>query len=136
LATRLSLKSLQGTGMGFFRLYGSTAALATTLTLAIAISCIGVGFQRGTHTRWQLVANDGTGAPTLADNRTPWRDVSRIDDEMRALMRDVVNRLYTFQLHAGNPALQAEIAKCMSVAGKWDEPRIDARMMGSDRTAE
>jgi len=25
------------------------------------------GFQRGTHTRWQLVANDGTGAPTLTD---------------------------------------------------------------------
>lgn len=25
---------------------------------------IGIGFQRGTHTRWQLVANDGTGAPT------------------------------------------------------------------------
>lgn len=28
---------------------------------------IGIGFQRGTHTRWQLVANDGTGAPTLPD---------------------------------------------------------------------
>ena len=25
------------------------------------------GFQRGTHTRWQLVANDGTGAQTIAD---------------------------------------------------------------------
>ena len=28
---------------------------------------IGVGFQRGTHRRWQLVTNDGTGAPTLTD---------------------------------------------------------------------
>lgn len=53
--------------MGFFGLYGSTAALATTLTLAAAINCIGIGFQRGTHTRWQLVTNDGTGAPTLTD---------------------------------------------------------------------
>ncbi len=53
--------------MGFFGLYGSTAALATTLTLAAAINCIGIGFQRGTHTRWQLVANDGAGAPTLTD---------------------------------------------------------------------
>ena len=25
---------------------------------------IGIGFQRGTHTRWQLVSNDGTGVPT------------------------------------------------------------------------
>lgn len=53
--------------MAFFGLYGSTAALATTLTLAAAINCIGIGFQRGAHTRWQLVANDGTGAPTLMD---------------------------------------------------------------------
>ena len=65
--TRISLTTLQATGMGFFGLYGSTAALATNLTLATAINCIGIGFQRGTHTRWQLVANDGTGAPTLTD---------------------------------------------------------------------
>ena len=65
--TRISLTTLQATGMGFFGLYGSIAALATTLTLATAINCIGIGFQRGTHTRWQLVANDGTGAPTLTD---------------------------------------------------------------------
>jgi hypothetical protein len=65
--TRISLTTLQATGMGFFGLYGSTAALATTLTLATAINCIGIGFQRGTHTRWQLVANDGIGAPTLTD---------------------------------------------------------------------
>ncbi len=65
--TRISLTTLQATGMGFFGLYGSTSALATTLTLATVINCVGIGFQRGTHTRWQLVANDGTGAPTLTD---------------------------------------------------------------------
>ena len=65
--TRISLTTLQATGMAFFGLYGSTAALATTLTLATVINCIGIGFQRGTHTRWQLVTNDGTGAPTLTD---------------------------------------------------------------------
>lgn len=53
--------------MGFFGLYGSTAALANTLTLAAAINCIGIGFQRGTYTRRQLVANDSTGAPTLTE---------------------------------------------------------------------
>jgi len=65
--TRISLTTLQASGMGFFGLYGSTAALATTLTLATVINCVGIGFQRGTHTRWQLVTNDGTGAPTLTD---------------------------------------------------------------------
>jgi flagellin-like hook-associated protein FlgL len=63
--TRISLATLQATGMGFFGLYGSTAALATTLTLSAVVNCIGIGFQRGTHTRWQIVHNDGTGSPTL-----------------------------------------------------------------------
>ncbi len=54
-------------GMGFFGLYGSTAALATTLTLATVVNCVGIGFQRGTHTRRQLAANDLSGVPTLTD---------------------------------------------------------------------
>jgi hypothetical protein len=31
------------------------------------MNCICLGFQQGTHTRWQLVANKSTGAPTLTD---------------------------------------------------------------------
>ena len=64
---RLSMTTLQTTGMGFFGLYGSIAALATTLTLAAAVNCIGIGFQSGTHDNWQLVHNDSSGAPTLTD---------------------------------------------------------------------
>jgi hypothetical protein len=70
--TRVSLTTLQATGMGFFGLYGSTAALATTLTLTSVLNCIGIGFQRGTHTNWQMVSNDGTGAPTLTDIGAPF----------------------------------------------------------------
>jgi hypothetical protein len=65
--TRISLSTLQATGMAFFGLYGSTAALATTLALSAVVSAIGIGFQRSTHTRWQLVTNDASGAPTLVD---------------------------------------------------------------------
>jgi hypothetical protein len=65
--TRISLTTLQAAGMGFFGLYGLTAALATTLTLATVLNCVGIGFQRGTHANWQMVTNDGTGAPTLTD---------------------------------------------------------------------
>ena len=70
--TRLSLTTLQATGMGFFGLYGSIAALATTLTLAAVINAVGIGFQRGTHANWQLVTNDGTAAPTLTDMGAPF----------------------------------------------------------------
>jgi hypothetical protein len=61
--------------------------------------------------------------------RIPWSDVSRInDDEMRALMRDIVNRLYTFHICADAPGLQAEVARWMALASRWDEPAIDMRM--------
>jgi hypothetical protein len=70
--TRISLTTLQATGMGFFGLYGSTAALATNLTLASVVNCVGIGFERGTHPNWQLVRNDGTGAPSLTDMATPF----------------------------------------------------------------
>ena len=63
-------------------------------------------------------------------NRIPWTEVSHItDDEMRDLMRDIVNRLYTFNLCADDPGLQAEIDRWTAVAGKWDEPEIDHRMI-------
>ena len=37
------------------------------MPLTPVVTCIGIGFQRGTHTRWQLVANAATGASTLTD---------------------------------------------------------------------
>ena len=64
---RLSLVTLQATGMGFFGLIGSVAALSTTLTLSAVVNALGLGFERGTHANWQIVHNDGTGAPTLID---------------------------------------------------------------------
>ena len=64
--------------------------------------------------------------------RIPWTEVSRFDeDEMRALMRDIVNRLYTFHLHADEPKLQATIERWMGVADKWDAPEIDPKMISS-----
>ena len=65
--------------------------------------------------------------------RIPWTEFSHIDEnEMRALMRDIVNRLYTFHLCADDPKLQAQIERWMGVADKWDEPEIDQRMVTPD----
>ncbi|MEH7829658.1 hypothetical protein V6590_16020 [Gemmobacter sp. JM10B15] len=41
--------------------------MAVTTTISALVEAIGIGFQRGTHTNWQLVTNDATGAPTLVD---------------------------------------------------------------------
>lgn len=47
-------------------------------------------------------------------------------------MRDIVNRLYTPQLCADEPKLRAEIEKWMAVAGKWDGPVLDPKMISGD----
>jgi hypothetical protein len=63
-------------------------------------------------------------------------DVSHIDqDEMRELMQEIVNRLYTFHLEADDPKLQETIERWMGVAGKWDEPAIDPRMISPSNVA-
>lgn len=115
--------------------------IAAQLAKAMAMLCVRNSRLEELHAGVVPVTKTGDWSDVIvldADgNRIPWLDVSRIDDdEMRALMRDVVNRLYTFQLHAGNAALQAEIEKWMSVAGKWDEPQIDNRMLGRGRTTD
>ena len=63
-----------------------------------------------------------------ADGREiPWPEVSHCDDDaMRDLMRQVVNRLNSFQLLAGDPGFHQWMARWETVARKWDEPELDA----------
>ena len=66
--------------------------------------------------------------------RIPWSEVSRFDDaEMRQLMQEITNRLYTFHLEANDPKLQATIERWMGAATRWDEPEIDHRMISRGR---
>ena len=62
-----------------------------------------------------------------ADGREiPWTEVSHFDDDtMRDLMRQIVNRLYTFQLKTDDPHFQKLIDRWASVAEKWDDPELD-----------
>lgn len=64
---RFSMVTLQATGTGFFGLHGSTSAIAVTQLLDTLLNCIGLGFQRGVHTNWQLVHNSGSGTVTYVD---------------------------------------------------------------------
>jgi len=62
----------------------------------------------------------------------PWNEVSHLDDEaMRALMRQIVNRLYTFHLMADDPGLREMIDMWVATAGAWDDPEIDQGLLGT-----
>ncbi len=66
-----------------------------------------------------------------ADGREiPWAEVSHIDDaQMRELMKEIVNRLYTFHMRIDDPEFQAWIDRWASVAAKWDDPNVEDGML-------
>ena len=114
--------------------------IAAKLAKTMAMLCVRNTRLETIHAGKTPVTRTGDwGDVTVVDadgNRIPWTDVSHIsDDEMRDLMRDIVNRLYTFHLCAEEPGLQAEIERWMKVAGKWDEPEIDQRLIGTENAA-
>ncbi|MCY4503589.1 MAG: hypothetical protein OXE57_18775 [Alphaproteobacteria bacterium] len=58
--------------------------------------------------------------------RIPWPDVSHFDDSvMRDLMRQVVDRLYSFEVRAQEPGFLNRIELWMKAASRWDEPELD-----------
>jgi len=68
-----------------------------------------------------------------ADGREiPWTEVSHFDDDtMHDLMRQIVNRLYTFQLKTDDPHFQKLIDRWFPAARKWDDPELDEFFMGT-----
>ena len=55
-----------------------------------------------------------------------WAEVSHIDNEqMRELIKDIVDRLYTFQMRIDDPEFQVWTDRWAAVADKWDEPELD-----------
>ena len=62
--------------------------------------------------------------------RIPWPEVAHIEpDEMRDLMRLVVNRLYTCHLKVGDPDFFGMLDWAVREAREWDEPELDEVML-------
>ena len=60
------------------------------------------------------------------ERRIPWPHVSHFDDdEMRDLIRKVVDRLCTFEQLTHERDLFDRIGPWMDVASRWDEPKLD-----------
>lgn len=62
-----------------------------------------------------------------ADGREiAWNDVSHLDDDqMRALMKEIVNRLYTFNISIDDPDFRNSVDRWARIAERWDEPDPD-----------
>ncbi|WP_252258613.1 DUF1854 domain-containing protein [Erythrobacter aurantius] len=62
-----------------------------------------------------------------ADGREiAWNDVSHIDDEqMRALMKEIVNRVFTFYISIDDQEFRDRVDHWARLASRWDEPEED-----------
>ncbi len=104
--------------------------IAAKLTKTLAMLCVRNTALEDLHAGITPVSKTGDYSDvTVIDaegREIPWTDVSHLDDEvMRALMRQIVNRLYTFHLMADAPGLRETIDRWVAVAGAWDDPEID-----------
>ena len=66
-----------------------------------------------------------------ADGREiAWNDVSHLDDDQtRALMREIVNRLYTFNVSIDDLEFRDRVDRWARIADRWDDPQIDAQIL-------
>ena len=59
-------------------------------------------------------------------NEFAWPDVSHIsDEEMKILMKGIVNRLYTFFMQGDDPRFDKNMHYHKRFTWKWDDPEID-----------
>lgn len=107
--------------------------IAAQLARLMAVICVRNSRLEDLHAGRIPVSRTGDGSDIVVEdgggNRIPWSEVSRIDEaEMRALMREIVDRLYTFHLRIDDPAFRAEIDRWAAATAHWDEPKPDATL--------
>lgn len=65
-----------------------------------------------------------------AEGEIPWTELSRISDpEMKALMKQVVNRLFTYFTMPSALHLGRQMSLWRGAAEKWDDPEIDELLL-------
>ena len=104
--------------------------IAAGLAKAMAITCFRNTTIEDFHGGIAPVSHTGDFSDVVVmdanGRRIPWPEVAHIEpDEMRDLMRQVVNRLYTFQVKAGDLEFVAMMDRAAREAWEWDEPELD-----------
>jgi hypothetical protein len=108
--------------------------IATKLAKIMTVMCVRNTKLEDIHAGVVPVSKTGDFSDVMvvdADGRKiPWPEVSHFDDNaMRDLMRQIVNRLYTFQLKTDDPYFQKLIDRWSPAAQKWDNPELDEFFM-------
>ena len=104
--------------------------LIASFSKSMAVMCVRNTMLEDIHAGIEPVSRTGDFTDVVvtdADGRKiPWPEVSRIgNEEMGRLMRQVVNRLYTFQAKADDLHFVTMMDRALAEAWRWDEPELD-----------
>ena len=105
------------------------ADLAKTLTAM----CVRNAEIENIHTGTPIVTKTGDYSDVKVidanGNEFAWPEVSYIsDDEMKVLMKGIVNRLYTFMMQGDDPRFDKNMDYHKRFTRTWDEPEIDEKL--------
>lgn len=104
--------------------------IAAKLAKILGLMCVRNTKLEDLHAGISPITNTGDYSDVTVIDATgrkiPWTEVSHFDDDaMRDLMRQIVNRLYTFQLKTDDLNFHELVTRWASMVGKWDEPVLD-----------
>jgi hypothetical protein len=104
-------------------------ARAATLAKAITAICVRNGYLEDLHSGItpSSKAGDYSDVKVVTPyGEIPWENVSRIsDEEMKRLMKGIVNQVYTFLCREDDPEyLESFIAMGSRYAARWDDPEL------------
>jgi hypothetical protein len=107
----------------------SDKELAAVLAKAITVICVRNGFLEDLHSGvWpSSMAGDYSDVKVMTPyGEIEWAKVSRIsDEEMKRLMKGIVNQVYAFLCRQEDPAfLEGFIRMGSRYAARWDEPEM------------
>jgi hypothetical protein len=105
--------------------------MAAKLAKMVALICVRNTYLEDLHAGKIPVSKTGDYSDVKVidgeGHEIPWNELSRLDDvEMKKLMKEVVNKLYTFYLKAEDPKFQAALEYWRSAAEQWDDPELDS----------
>jgi hypothetical protein len=104
--------------------------LAAQLAKSIAALCVRNTFLEDLHAGITPSSQSGDNSDVkvvTSYGEIPWGNLSRIsDEEMKRLMKEIVDKLYTFLCRQEDPEfLEALLALGGRYTARWDEPRLE-----------